>query len=80
MCESLASPTRPRTDYLLHYLLSRGLTVIVHVVEADHDIKHLWKRCIKKYAAPQGERLRSALHEQKKADVSRTKQSRTEGA
>jgi hypothetical protein len=39
-------------------------TVIAHAVEVDHGIKRLSMRFIKKYAAPERERLSAALREQ----------------
>ncbi|MFB7100400.1 hypothetical protein [Streptomyces hydrogenans] len=39
-------------------------TVIAHAVEVDHGIKRLSMRFIKKYAAPERDRLSAALREQ----------------
>lgn len=46
-------------------------TVIAHAVEVDHGIKRLSMRFIKKYAAPERERLSAALREEISKELDR---------
>lgn len=62
------TPLHPRpldnsATKLINYRLM-DFTVIAHAVEVDHGIKCLSMRLIKKYAAPERERLSAALREQ----------------